>query len=149
MTGLFSCASGKKDAQVITQEDVKIEEKAIFDADSAYSYLSNQVLFGPRVPNTKAHARCGEYLTSELKRHGAKVYLQEMNLTAFDGTKLKAKNIMGSYNPDAADRLLFLRIGILVPGQTTTRMSKIIISPILELMTVPVVSAYCLRYVGN
>lgn len=108
MTGLFSCASGKKDAQVITQEDVKIEEKAIFDADSAYSYMSKQVSFGPRVPNTDAHVGCGEYLTSELKRHGAKVYLQEMNLTAFDGTKLKAKNIMGSYNPDAADRLLLL-----------------------------------------
>ena len=45
-----------------------------FNADSAYAYVANQVAFGPRVPNTAAHKACGDYLASELKRFGAKVY---------------------------------------------------------------------------
>ena len=47
-----------------------------FNADSAYAYVANQVAFGPRVPNTAAHKACGDYLASELKRFGAKVYQQ-------------------------------------------------------------------------
>ena len=77
-----------------------------FDADSAYTYVENQVKFGPRVPNTQAHKDCGNYLASELKRFGAKVYEQEATLTAYDNTGLEAKNIIGSYNPDNDKRIL-------------------------------------------
>ena len=59
-----------------------------FNGASPYAYLANQVAFGPRVPNTAAHKACGDYLASELKRFGAKVYQQEAILTAYDGTKL-------------------------------------------------------------
>ena len=55
-----------------------------FNADSAYAYVANQVAFGPRVPNTAAHKACGDYLASELKRFGAKVYQQEAILTAYE-----------------------------------------------------------------
>lgn len=77
-----------------------------FDADSAYTYVENQVKFGPRVPNTQAHKDCGNYLASELRRFGAKVYEQEATLTAYDNTGLEAKNIIGSYNPDSDKRIL-------------------------------------------
>lgn len=79
-----------------------------FDADSAYSYLSRQVEFGPRVPNTEAHRNAGDWLVSELKRHGAKVTEQRADLMAFDGTVLKARNIFGQYNPESKDRILLL-----------------------------------------
>lgn len=78
----------------------------VFDADSAYTYVENQVKFGPRVPNTPAHKDCGNYLASELRRFGAKVYEQEATLTAYDNTGLEAKNIIGSYNPDNDKRIL-------------------------------------------
>lgn len=77
-----------------------------FNADSAYQYTANQVAFGPRVPNTRAHKECGDYLISELKRFGAKVFVQETILEAYDGTKLEARNIIGSYDPDNKKRIL-------------------------------------------
>ncbi len=83
-------------------------ETKIFSADSAYSYVARQVDFGPRVPNTAAHRQAGDWLASELKRHGAEVVEQPMTLTAFDGTRLNARNIMGRYNPDAQQRILLL-----------------------------------------
>ncbi|MDD4515306.1 M28 family peptidase [Massilibacteroides sp.] len=77
-----------------------------FNADSAYHYVATQVAFGPRVPNTKAHKDCGLYLEAELKRFGASVFVQEAILEAYDGTKLEAKNIIGSYNTDQKQRVL-------------------------------------------
>lgn len=77
-----------------------------FNADSAYLYVENQVKFGPRVPNTPAHKACGNYLASELRRFGAKVYEQEATLTAYDNTALEAKNIIGSFNPENEKRIL-------------------------------------------
>ena len=79
-----------------------------FNADSAYSYVAHQVEFGPRVPNTEAHRRCGEWLASELRRHGAMVTEQRASLKAFDGTPLNALNIFGQYNPEAKERVLLL-----------------------------------------
>lgn len=79
-----------------------------FDADSAYTYLSRQVEFGPRVPNTPAHKQAGDWIVKELKRHGAKVTEQTMQLKAFDGTILNARNILGQINPDAGERILLL-----------------------------------------
>ena len=79
-----------------------------FDPDSAYAYLERQVQFGPRVPNSLAHAATAAWLASELKRHGAVVAEQRADLRAFDGTTLHAVNIMGSFNPDKGDRTLLL-----------------------------------------
>lgn len=77
-----------------------------FNADSAYQYVANQVSFGPRVPNTKAHKDCALYLESELKRFGANVFIQEALLEAYNGEMLESKNIIGAYNPEATKRVL-------------------------------------------
>lgn len=79
-----------------------------FNADSAYNYLASQVAFGPRVPNTEAHRKTGDWLVSELKRHGAKVTEQKMKLKAFDGTELDSRNIFAQINPDKKERVLLL-----------------------------------------
>ena len=77
-----------------------------FNSDSAYIYIENQVKFGPRVPNTQAHEKCGDYLVSEMKRFGAKVIEQRAELTAYNGEKLNAKNIIAVFNENAKDRIL-------------------------------------------
>lgn len=77
-----------------------------FDADSAYHYIDKQVGFGPRVPNTKEHVACGDYLVNELKRFGAEVTEQKMVVTAYNGTKLNSRNIIGSYGLDKQTRVL-------------------------------------------
>lgn len=83
-------------------------EEAGFSADSAYVYLSRQVDFGPRMPNTEAHRQAADWLVSELKRHGAAVTEQYADLKAFDGTVLHARNIFGQFNPEVDNRILLL-----------------------------------------
>lgn len=77
-----------------------------FSADSAYQYIQAQADFGPRVPNTAAHQACGEFLARKLEEFGAKVYNQHADLVAYDNTILKARNIIGAYNPESKRRVL-------------------------------------------
>ncbi len=95
----------KEEASTPDDTDKRIEAPT-FNADSAYAYIERQVAFGPRVPNTEAHQRCADYLAGELERHGAKVYVQEAVLTAYNGEKLKAKNIIGAFQPEKSRRIL-------------------------------------------
>ena len=103
----FAGCGGKKASAVPVAAEERVAEVS-FDADSAYSYVGRQVAFGPRVPNTEAHRRCGEWLVSELRRHGAEVTEQRATLKAFDGTPLDALNIFARYNPSAEKRILLL-----------------------------------------
>lgn len=91
-----------------TDKSVSVPEVAVsaFNADSAYRYVANQVAFGPRVPNSQAHARCADYLSGKLRSFGADVIVQEAQLKAFDNKILNAKNIIGRYKPDNNNRIL-------------------------------------------
>lgn len=104
---LAACA-GKGNAANESASDEATPMAVSFDADSAYSYVKKQVDFGPRVPNTASHKACGDWLVSELERHGATVTVQNAELKAFDGTMLKARNIFAQYNPQADNRILLL-----------------------------------------
>jgi Zn-dependent M28 family amino/carboxypeptidase len=88
-------------------EDAQPEVKAPeFNADSAYQYVADQTAFGPRVPNTAAHRACGDYLAAKLEALGAKVVNQYAELTAYDGSLLQARNIIGSYRPESRKRVM-------------------------------------------
>ncbi|NJN28154.1 MAG: M28 family peptidase [Cyclobacteriaceae bacterium] len=103
----FACESSNKSIDHSTAHVVK---KAItvpsFNNDSAYYFIKKQVEFGPRVPNTDPHLRCGNYLEAQLKRFGAKVTTQEFSEQAYDGSILHLKNIVASYNLSAKKRVL-------------------------------------------
>ena len=58
----FSCGGGNKANSTSEQDEKTVVNVPQFDADSAYLYVKNQVDFGPRVPNTKEHVACGNYL---------------------------------------------------------------------------------------
>lgn len=97
------------ESESVAPEDVATSAPLVnFNGDSAYRYLASQLEFGPRVPNTIAHRKAGDWLSGELKRHGLKVTEQTAKLKAFDGTILDARNIFGQYNPEAKDRILLL-----------------------------------------
>ncbi|TRX62358.1 M28 family peptidase [Carboxylicivirga sp. M1479] len=104
----FSCNSKQstKTTNTKTSNTKKAIATPVFNGDSAYQYVANQVNFGPRVPNTDEHAACATYLADELKRFGADVIVQEADVVAFDNTVLKAKNIIGQFNPEQNNRLL-------------------------------------------
>lgn len=101
----FSCGSNNQTATTSGQNETTAVNVPVFDADSAYLYTGKQVDFGPRVPNTKGHVACGEYLAKQLETFGAKVTNQYADLVAFDGTLLKARNIIGSYKPESKKRI--------------------------------------------
>lgn len=106
------CSSGNtssdSSAEQQSDEAVATANVATFNADSAYQFVKSQCEFGPRVPNTEAHRKCGAWLEQELKRHCESVSVQNAMVTAFDGTKLECQNIVGVINPDAQKRLLLL-----------------------------------------
>ncbi len=70
-----------------------------FSGDSAYAYVKAQVDMGPRVPGTKAHAACTEYLATKLRSFGADtVEVQRGSAKAFDGITLPIANVIARYN---------------------------------------------------
>jgi Zn-dependent M28 family amino/carboxypeptidase len=79
-----------------------------FNADSAYTFLKKQVDFGPRVPGTKAHAQCAAYFVEKLQSYHLKVVQQGGSVTTYDDKTFQLKNIIASYKPEAANRILLL-----------------------------------------
>jgi Zn-dependent M28 family amino/carboxypeptidase len=100
--------------------EIKVEEKAessvetfkqispSFNADSAYVYVKKQVDFGPRVPGTKAHAQCAAFFVEKLKSFKLGVIQQAGSVSTYDGKTFQLKNIIASYKPEAANRILLL-----------------------------------------
>ena len=106
----MACEGNKKAGQTTTAETATPPANLVpapaFQADSAYAFVARQVSFGPRVPNSAAHRACGDFLIRKLKDLGAQVTVQEFESTAYDGKKLRLRNIIGAYNPQADNRVL-------------------------------------------
>lgn len=105
---LMSCSSTQKSGEKSAKQADTIAQSMTFNGDSAFSFVKAQCDFGPRVPNTKAHRLCGDYLIDKLRSYGANVIVQSPTLCAYDGTKLQARNIIGEFAPEAKRRLLLL-----------------------------------------
>jgi hypothetical protein len=105
---MASCGGGTEQPSPETKPAEKLVKVPLpaFNSDSAYVYTEKQVAFGPRVPNTEAHVKCGDYLIAELKRHGAEVIVQEGAATAYTGESLKFRNIVGRVNPELKQRIM-------------------------------------------
>ena len=104
---MIACSCGNKTAKnPITEIEAYQKVSPDFNADSAFVYVDKQVAFGYRIPNTKEHVACGDYLVNQLKSFGADVQEQKFVATAYDGTKLNSRNIIGSYGLDKNTRVL-------------------------------------------
>lgn len=105
---IYSC----KQKSSTTSEDSDSGTKAMgikaadFNADSAYFFTNEQVKFGPRVPNSKAHSNCASWLEQTLKKYTSSVAVQTFSAKAYDGTLLNCKNIIASFNPKNPNRIL-------------------------------------------
>ena len=89
------------------KQDAKTETVNIpvFNADSAYLFIKQQVDFGPRVPNTPAHEKCAEFLIQKLQKYSKDVIVQKGQVKAFNGTILNFKNIVASFSPEVNNRI--------------------------------------------
>lgn len=108
LVALGSCKTDKKtELQTSgTEQAMQSTSAPAFDADSAYQYIARQVAFGPRVPNTPAHVKGGDYLAAKLKQFGFTVIEQKFQAKTWDGKTLNARNIIGSINPQASKRIV-------------------------------------------
>lgn len=77
-----------------------------FNADSAYNFVAAQVAFGPRVPNSAEHRACADWLEAKLRSYGAEVVTQNVELTAYTGARLNARNIIAQFQPQKRKRVL-------------------------------------------
>jgi len=100
-----SCQSNEQSTSSQKQETQDLIKNPFYNADSAYVFVANQVAFGPRVPNTDAHKKCGDYMVATLQRFGAEVTEQRVQLKAYNNTILDARNIIGSFNPEQKTRI--------------------------------------------
>lgn len=102
----FACKEkNKPTTPAVKKEEVKLVIPD-FNSDSAYHFVEQQVLFGPRVPNTDAHRQCADYLQEKMEMYADEVTVQKTKVRAFDGTVLNIKNIIASFQPDKRARIL-------------------------------------------
>ncbi len=105
---LVSCQETpeKKNNIKEVKKEIVLNPTPVFSGDSAYLFVKAQVDFGPRVPNTAAHQKCGDYLIESLKKFGCEVVVQKFDAVAYDKTVLKSRNIIASLNPKASRRII-------------------------------------------
>jgi len=101
---VVGCGRDSKNSQPETP--VKVVNVPTFNADSAYYFVQKQVDFGPRIPNSAAHKKAGDYFIAQFKTYGAVVKVQEFTATTFDNTKVNLRNIIASFNAERKKRIL-------------------------------------------
>ena len=99
-----SCNSTNQNSNV--EQPTPVVNVPSFNPDSAYIYTETQVAFGPRIPNSTAHDNCGDYLVAQLRRWCDTIIEQRAPIPAYDGKTLRMRNIIGSFNPTKANRIL-------------------------------------------
>ena len=99
---LLLCVSCVKQQQSSTTNS----QLSTFSADSAYTYIAQQLAFGARVPGTEAHEVCGDWLVSELARHGAQVKNQHGTMTNYAGKPQAIRNIVAILEGNTSHAIL-------------------------------------------
>ena len=99
---LLLCVSCVKQQQSSTTNS----QLTTFSADSAYTYIAQQLAFGARVPGTQAHEACGDWLVNELARHGAQVKNQHGTMTNYAGKPQAIRNIVAILEGNTSHAIL-------------------------------------------
>lgn len=106
-TSVFSCKG--KSTSTDNNADTVATAKPVgpkFNPDSAYAFTAAQCAFGPRVMNSEAHEKCGQWIAGKFRQYGCTVQEQKADLKGYDGTTLKSTNIIAQFNPEAQQRVL-------------------------------------------
>lgn len=100
---LVSCGGKQQSGDVTDGDSIQVP---VFDADSAFQSIVKQCSFGPRVMNSEAHDRCGDYIVAAFKACGLSVTEQEATIPSYDGTPLKMRNIIARCDTANPARIL-------------------------------------------
>jgi len=79
-----------------------------FPADLAWSFLRQQLAFGPRYAGHEGHARQLAWLVEQLDLRADTVLVQPFAHTTADGEALRLVNVVARFRPEAAERVLLV-----------------------------------------
>lgn len=105
LTACGGAQSGSASQGIATTE---IVTPAPFDVDSAYRYVAEQVAFGPRVPGSSEHRRCGDWIAAKLKGLGYSVVEQRFPGMDYFGKPQEGRNIVAYLEPRPERRILLM-----------------------------------------
>ncbi len=104
---LASCGEKQpKPTPTPTDKPKKTVIVPVFNADSAYRFVAKQTEFGPRVPETQAHAACAEWLAAKLGEWADTVVVQQFRTRLYNGNGIDGQNIVGVFHPEAKKRIV-------------------------------------------
>lgn len=101
-----ACKPTGTDPKVRDKPDPKPIVQVKFDADSAYSFVSKQVDFGPRVPGTTAHQQTLIYLKNKLSEFCDTAEILSGTFVDDQKTKFPIYNVWGRFSVDKPKRIL-------------------------------------------
>ena len=73
----YSCGQSINTEPTTEVIAISIEDAPVFNADSAFAYIQQQVDFGPRTPNSEAHQACAAFLHEKMQGYADQVLIQE------------------------------------------------------------------------
>lgn len=89
-----------------TKTKTPTEVRCTFSADSAYTYIEQQVAFGARVPGSEAHTACGDWLCAKLAQYGVQVQNQYGSMTNYAGKTQPLRNIVAFFEGNTQSAIL-------------------------------------------
>ena len=89
-----------------TKTKTSTDVRYTFSADSAYTYIAQQVAFGARVPGSDEHAACGDWLVRKLTYFGAQVHNQYGTMPNYAGEQQPIRNIVSYFEGTASHTIL-------------------------------------------
>ena len=101
-----ACESDKKPQQTTQKAEKKTVKVPAFNGDSAYYFVKMQCDFGSRVPGSKAHQQCAQWMVETLKGYADTVFVQDFKTRVYDGKVFDGKNIIAAFNPNARKRII-------------------------------------------
>jgi Zn-dependent M28 family amino/carboxypeptidase len=108
MTGLLALAAVTACGATSDKPAAAARASNEFNADSAMSYIRQQLAFGPRVPGTEPARKTGDWIVAHLHRTADTVLEQRWTHTLANGKPLPMRNIFARFKPNAKERILYV-----------------------------------------
>lgn len=108
MTGLLALAAVTACGATSDKPAAAARASNEFNADSAMSYIRQQLAFGPRVPGTEPARKTGDWIVAHLRATADTVLEQRWTHTLANGKPLPMRNIFARFKPNAKERILYL-----------------------------------------
>lgn len=107
--GLMGCRQDTQTEEQ-TEETPGTQKKEVaipmFDRDSAYAFIEQQLSFGPRNPGSEGIEQCRAWISGKLQGYGIQVVQQEFTARVYTGESYPSMNIIGQVNPGHGRRVI-------------------------------------------